>query len=110
MWAGCVGLTLLLSAPFGVGQDGNTGKEKYSTRAVEVSKADKGTATKESTTASDQFEYTTSWIGNTFGGNDPNPANQTLYHVTFLAACALPLAHRNSMRCIFFSFAPKNGA
>jgi hypothetical protein len=75
-------LTLLLSAPFGVGQDGNTGKEKYSTRAVEVSKADKGTATKESTTASDQFEYTTSWIGNTFGGNDPNPPNQTLYHVT----------------------------
>ena len=29
----------------------------------------------------DAFDYTTSWIGNSFGGNDPNPPNQTLYHV-----------------------------
>lgn len=27
------------------------------------------------------FDYTTSWIGNSFGGNDPNPPTQTLYHV-----------------------------
>ncbi len=27
------------------------------------------------------IDYTTSWIGNSFGGDDPKPPTQTLYHV-----------------------------
>jgi hypothetical protein len=40
------------------------------------------TADKSAAAAKDQsLDYTTSWIGNTFGGNDPNYPNNTLYHV-----------------------------
>ncbi|MGA8066096.1 MAG: hypothetical protein WCA47_02100, partial [Terriglobales bacterium] len=39
-------------------------------------------ADKSAAAAKDQsLDYTTSWIGNTFGGNDPNFPNNTLYHV-----------------------------
>ncbi len=76
----------LITAPAMRAQSSAENKDKFSSRnqqtlaakSPEVASAREKEAQKD---AEDTFEYTTSWVGNTFGGNDPNPPNQTMKHV-----------------------------
>ncbi len=77
---------LLTAAPSAQCQTGGAGKDSSSNRAQQVlaAKAQETDQNRAQETKEDQdndFDYTTSWIGNTLGGNDPNPPTQTLYHI-----------------------------
>ncbi len=81
----CVAMLLLFASAGARGQSRNEGMNKNSTHAktVQASKAadNASTSAQDKQATNDEFEYTTSWIGNTLGGDDPNPPTQTLYHV-----------------------------